>query len=195
MKRRLEMSRYMKYALLAVLALFVASCAPKKWEPPREKPGAEVGRELEERFKSETAVNRVPIGDTGAAFYYDKRMWNVRREDEGRIDFSTRRFTNASILYDNRSMPMTRIYASLVDAYDLKNASLLESEFVRVNGDEVIFNKIQGKYGRKSVVMLSYGYSEQGRTVIAHAYIYKGMLRPETEREIIEFLNGLVARD
>lgn len=189
------MSKHMKYALLGVLALFIASCAPRKWEPPREKPGAEVGRGLEERFKSKTAVNRVPIGDTGAAFYYDKRMWNVRREGDGRIDFTTRRFTNASILYDNRSMPMPRIHESLVDAYDLKNVSLLESEFVRVNGDEVIFNKIGGKYGRKAIVMLSYGFSEQSRTVIVHAYTYKGMLRPETEREIIEFLNGLVARD
>lgn len=54
----------------------------------------------------------------------------------------------------------------------------------------VIFNKIEGKYGRKEVVMLNYGFSGAGHTVIVHGSTYKSMLREETAGEIVEFLNG-----
>jgi hypothetical protein len=189
------MRNYAKFMILAMLILLTASCAPKKWAPPGEKPGVEVGRHLEERWKSESATEKIAVGRTGATFYFDKRLWTTKRKAMDHIDFETRRFTNAHIFLEDGTMPMTQIYKILVRRYDLKDARLLESEFVRVNGDAVIFNKIEGRYGRKPVVMLSYGYSGDGHTVVAYAYVYKGMLRPQTEAEMVEFLNGFVARD
>lgn len=182
----------MKYALYAILVMFLASCAPK----PAVSPGKSVppGKAyMEERFKSKDAVDRVSIGGTGTTFYYDKRLWSVKSDEGSRIEFNARRFANAQIFSYDEAVPMTDIYRKLVEGYELKDAQLLESEFIRVNGEAVVFNKIEGKHGRKQIVILSYGYSDKGRTVITHGYIYKSMLRAETEAEIVDFLNGFVA--
>jgi hypothetical protein len=179
----------MKYVLFAILAAFLASCAPKAVAPP-EKSVPPAKAFMEERFKSADAVEKVGIGATGTSFYYDRRLWSVKGGDGSRIDFNARRFTNAHILFYEEAIPMTEIHKKLVESYGLKDARLLESEFIRVNGEVVIFNKIEGKYGRKDVVMLSYGFSDAGHTVIAHGYTYKSMLREETEEEIVDFLNG-----
>lgn len=176
----------MKYALYAILLMLLASCAPK----PAPAPGKAY---MEERTKSEDAVDKVTIGGTGAAFYYDRRQWIVKSDEDSRIEFNARRFTNAQIFSYDEAVPMTDIYRKLVEGYGLKDAVLLESEFIRVNGEVVVFNKIEGKHGRKQIVILSYGYSDKGRTVITHGYIYKSMLRDETEAEIVDFLNGFVA--
>jgi hypothetical protein len=181
----------MKYALYAFLFLFLASCAPK----PAVAPGKSAPPSkayMEERFKSKDAVDKVAIGGTGTALYYDRRRWSVKTDVGSRIEFNARRFTNARIFAYDETIPMTEIYRKLVEEYGLKDARLVESEFVRVNGQAVVFNKIEGKHGRKPLVILSYGYSDEGRTVIPHAHIYKGMLRDETEREIVDFLNGFV---
>ena len=176
----------MKYALYAILLMLLASCAPK----PATSPGKAY---MEERVKSKDAVDRLPIGGTGAVFYYDRRQWTVKSDEGSRIEFNARRFTNAHIFAYDEAIPMTDIFRKLVEEYGLKDARLLESEFIRVNGEAVVFNKIEGKQGRKPIVILSYGYSGEGHTVIPHAYIFKGMLRDETEREIIDFLNGFVS--
>ena len=176
----------MKYALYTILLMFLASCAPK----PATAPGKAY---MEERSKSEDAVDRVAIGGTGTTFYYDKRLWSVKSDEGSRIEFNARRFANAQIFSYDEAVPMTDIYRKLVEGYGLKETQLLESEFIRVNGEVVVFNKIEGKHGRKQIVILSYGYSDKGRTVIPHGYIYKSMLRDETEAEIVDFLNGFVA--
>jgi len=176
-----------KYVLLAILVLFTASCAA-----PRGDVGGREYRYLESRKKSETAEERVAIGKTGAAFYYDRRQWSVESADRSKIDFTARRFTNAHIFSYDERIPMTDIYRKLVEHYKLRNPQLLESEFVKVNGAEVIFNKLEGTMNRRQVVFMSYGYSGGKHTVIVHGYIYKSMLRAETESEIVEFLNGFV---
>ena len=181
----------MKYLIAAILIMLAASCAPKDrgvW--PEDEGLASKYRHLEERRKPDNAVDRIAIGKTGAAFYYDRRLWNVKSEDGSSIDFNTRRFTTAGILHYDEPMALTQIYTRLVESYGLKDARLTESELVKVNGQVVIFNRIEGKHGRKHVVILSYGYSNKRHTVITHANIYKGMLRPETESEIVDFLNG-----
>jgi hypothetical protein len=75
----------------------------------------------------------------------------------------------------------------------MKDAKLIESEFINVNNAVVIFNKIEGMINRREVSILSYGFSENRSTIITHCFIYKSMLRSETEHEIIEFLNGFAA--
>jgi hypothetical protein len=181
----------MKYALYATLFLFLASCAPKPAVPPG-KSGPASKAYMEERVRSKDAVDKVDIGGTGTALYYDRRQWTVKSDGGSRIEFNPRRFTNARIFAYDEAIPMTHIYRKLVDEYGLQDARLVESEFVRVNGQAVVFNKIEGKQGRKQIVILSYGFSDEGRTIIAHAHIFKGMLRDETEREIVDFLNGFV---
>lgn len=181
----------MKYLLSAILVMLLASCAPKGAVPPEETvpPGKEY---MEERFKSEDAVERIAIGSTGTAFFFDRRMWTVKSDDGSRIEFNTRRFTNAHIFTYDEAVPMTEIHRKLTESYGLKDARLVESEFIRVNGEVVILNTIEGRYGRKPVAIVSYGFSDARRTIVPHCIIYKSMLRPETMDEITDFLNGFV---
>jgi len=58
----------------------------------------------------------------------------------------------------------------------------------------IIYNKIEGVINKREVSILSYGFSEDTQTIIAHCFIYKSMLRSETEQEIIDFLNGFSAK-
>lgn len=181
----------MKYLLYATLIMLLASCAPKGAVPPGKSvpPGKAY---MEERFKSEDAVERIAIGRTGSSFFFDRRMWTVKSDDGSRIEFNTRRFTNAHIFIYDEPVPMTDIHRKLVESYGLKDSRLVESEFIRVNGEVVILNTIEGRYGRKPVVIVSYGFSDDKRTIVPHCVIYKSMLRPETGDEITDFLNGFV---
>lgn len=184
----------MKYVLYAMLIMLLASCAPKGAVPPPDKTVPPGKAYMEERFKSEDAVDSIAIGSTGTTFFFDRRMWTVKSDDGSRIEFNTRRFTNAHIFTYDEAVPMTDIHRKLVESYGLKEARLVESEFIRVNGEVVILNTIEGRYGRKPVVIVSYGYSDDRRTVVPHCVIYKSMLRPETKDEIADFLNGFVIR-
>ena len=183
----------MKYVLYAILVMLLASCAPKGAVPPGKTvpPGKAY---MEERFKSEDAVDRIAIGRTGSSFYFDRRMWTVKSKDGAHIEFNTRRFTNAHIFTYDEAVPMTDIHRKLAESYELKDARLVESEFIKVNGEIVILNTIEGRYGRKSVAIVSYGFSDAKRTIVPHCIIYKSMLRPETMQEITDFLNGFVVR-
>ncbi len=184
----------MKYCIIAFLIVFTASCAPgvREMPAPTTPPAEETG--LEKRFKSENAVEKVRIGQTGAYFFYDGKMWSLKKESNSAITFNIRRFTNAGIFIYNEFMPMEDIYKKLALHYDMKNPKIMESKLVSVNNAVVIFNEIEGVINRRDVSILSYGVSESGHAIIAHCFIYKSMLRSETRQEIIDFLNGLAAK-
>lgn len=182
-----------KYLIATLLVVALASCAPASKDVHKKKEIASEYGHLESREKSINAAHKVNIGKSGASFYYDNRLWSVKNESISKIDFSARRFTNAHIFLYAENKQMTEIYKKLVEHYKMKDAKLIESEFVNVNNSVVIFNKIEGMVNRREVSILSYGFSENMSTIIAHCFIYKSMLRSETEHEIIDFLNGFAA--
>lgn len=182
-----------KYFILALLIIFSASCAPANKQVQKKKDVASEYKHLEAREKSKNAVDQIYIGQSGASFYYDSKFWSVKNKSATKIDFSTRRFTNARIFLYDEKIPMTEVHKKLAEHYNMKNAQLVESEFLNVNNSVVIYNKIEGVINRREVSILSYGFSEGMHTIITHCYIYKSMLRTETEQEIIEFLNGFTA--
>lgn len=182
----------MKYLILGLLIAFTASCAPSFKERPDKVP-AEY-KHLTKRFKSENAVNKVDIAQTNAAFFYDSRLWAVKNASDAAIVFEARRFSNAEILILDEPVPMAEMYKTMAQRHNMKDVKLLESELVYVNNGVVIFNALEGVVNRREVSILGYGFSDAGRTVIAHCHIYKGMLRDETWQEIIEFLNGLAPK-
>lgn len=184
----------MKHLIIAMLIAFAASCAPSVKEKPIEAKIPDEYRHLEKRFKSETADEKVRIGQAGALFFYDKKLWSVKNEASDAIYFEARRFTNASIFVLSESIPMTDIYKTLAQRYNMKEPTLKESELINANGAVVIFNAMEGVVNRREVSILSYGFSDDSGTIIAHCVIYKGMLRSETRQEIIEFLNGLTQK-
>jgi hypothetical protein len=184
----------MKYLLIAMLIVFSASCAPSVKEKPVIAKVPDEYSHLEKRFKSENADQKVRIGQMGAVFFYDKKLWSVKREASTSIDFEARRFTNASIFALNESIPMTDIYKRIAQHYNMKDPVLIDSELIFANNAVVIFNAIEGVVNRRDVSILSYGFSDDSGTIIAHCVIYKGMLRSETRQEIIEFLNGLTPK-
>lgn len=177
----------MKYAVAALLLLFVASCAPPR--VPEEPP-----RYLEKRARSERATERIAIAQTGSLFYYDGQSWSMKADDGSGIAFS-RRFTSAHIFHYDHPMALTDIYKELIRRYGLWNEQLLESELLEVNGSVVIFNKISGLRNKRRVVLLAYGYSDDKNTIIVHGLSYADMLRAETESELVDFLNGFVAKN
>lgn len=184
----------MKYLVIALLIACAASCAPSVRDTPaREKAPAEY-MYLEKRVRSENAVDRIGIANTGAAFFYDGRLWTVKNASSSAVAFEARRFSNAEILILDEAVPMTDMYRKMAERHDMKDVRLLESEFVSVNGAVVIFNALEGVVNRREVSILGYGFSEAGRTVIAHCFIFKVMLRDETRQEIVEFLNGLAPK-
>jgi hypothetical protein len=182
-----------KYVILALLIIFSASCAPATKSGDKKKDVAAGYEHLEAREKSKNAVDQIYIGQSGASFYYDSKLWSVKNKSVSTIDFSARRFTNAHIFMYDEKMPMTEIHKKLVEHYQMKNAQLVESEFINVNNSVLIYNKIEGMINKREVSILSYGFSEGALTIITHCFIYKSMLRDETEQEIIEFLNGFSA--
>lgn len=184
----------MKYLVIAVLMACAASCAPSVRDMPATEKGPAQYMHLEKRFKPENAVDRISVAQTGATFFYDSRLWAVKSASDAGIAFEARRFSNAEILILDEAVPMTDMYTKMAERHDMKDVRLLESEFVSVNGAVVIFNALEGVVNRREVSILGYGFSEAGRTVIAHCYIYKGMLREETRQEIVEFLNGLAPK-
>ena len=179
----------MKYLIFTLLIALTASCATRGAKAPDSI--SNKYKHLEKRVKSENAVDRVKIGKTGAAFYFDGRLWSVKSESGTAIEFAARRFTNARIYVYDESIPLTQIYAKLAQDHDMKNARLVESEYMSVNGSPMLFSTVQGIVGRKSVSILSYAFSRNERTIVAHCFIFTGMLRSENRQEIIEFLNGL----
>jgi len=184
----------MKYLIIAILIACAASCAPSLREmPAKDKVPAEY-MHLEKRFKSKSAVEKIDIAQTGAAFFYDGKLWTVKRASDTSLAFEARRFSNAEILILDEPVPMTDMYKKMAQHHNMKDVKLLESEFVNVNNAVVIFNAMEGVVNRREVSILGYGFSDAGRTVIAHCFIYKGMLRDETRQEIIEFLNGLAPK-
>lgn len=178
--------------LFAILIAFTASCAAtdKAARTPEKEPVASTYKYIEKREKSKNAVDRISIGNTGGLFYFDKNIWTVKEDQGSQIDFVTRRFTNTRIFHYAESIPMTDIYKKLIESYALKSPKLVESEFIEVNGEAVIFNKIEGIHNKREISILSYGFSGKSSTIIVHGFTYKSMLRDETEQEIIEFLNG-----
>ena len=182
-----------QYVILALLLIFSASCAPATKTVDTKKDVAAGYEHLEAREKSKNAVDQIYIGKSGASFYYDSKLWSVRNKSASKIDFSARRFTNAHIFLYDENLPMTEIHKKLVEHYQMKNAQLVESEFINVNNSVLIYNKIEGMINKRDVSILSYGFSEGMHTIITHCFIYKSMLRNETEQEIIEFLNGFAA--
>ncbi|NCC06046.1 MAG: hypothetical protein EOM37_18860 [Proteobacteria bacterium] len=182
-----------KYLIATLLVVALASCAPTNKDVHKKKEIASEYGHLESREKSINAAHKVNIGKSGASFYYDNRLWSVKNESISKIDFSARRFTNAHIFLYDENIQMTEIYKKLVEHYKMRDAKLIESEFVNVNNSVVIFNKIEGMVNRREVSILSYGFSENMSTIIMHCFIYKSMLRSETEHEIIDFLNGFAA--
>jgi len=184
----------MKYLMIALLIAFTGSCAPSVREMPAKGKVPAEYMHLEQRFKSENAVEKLIVGQTGSVFFYDKKLWSVKSASDTAIVFETRRFTNASIFVYNETLPLTDIYKRIAQHYDMKDVKLMESELINVNNAVVIYNAMEGVINRREVSILSYGISDDSRTIIAHCYIYKGMLRTETRQEIIEFLNGFVAK-
>ena len=182
----------MKYLIFAMLVVLTASCAGRQDTAP-DKISDEY-RHLEKRVKSESAVDRVTIGKTGAVFYYDGRLWSVKSGSGTAIEFAARRFTNARIHVYDEPIALTEIYVRLAQDHDLKNAKLVESEYVSVNGTPMLFSTVQGVMGRRETSVLSYAFSKNGRTIVAHCFIFTSMLRNENRQEIIEFLNGLAAK-
>jgi len=189
-KRRFIMR---KYYILALLIICSASCAPATRTVDKKKDVAAGYEHLEAREKSKNAVDQIYIGNSGASFYYESKLWSVNNKSASTIDFSARRFTNAHIFLYDEKIPMTEIHKKLVEHYQMKNAQLVESEFINVNNSVLIYNKIEGMINKRKVSILSYGFSEGMHTIITHCFIYKSMLRNETEQEIIEFLNGFAA--
>jgi hypothetical protein len=179
----------MKYLIMVMLIALTASCAGRQPQEP-DKISDEY-KHLEKRVKSESAVNYVRIGQTGAIFYFDGRLWSVKSESDTTIEFAARRFTNARIFIYDQSIPLTQIYAKLAQDYDMKNAKLVESEYLTVNDSPMLYSAVQGTVGKRDVSILSYAFSKNERTVVAHCFIFTGMLRSENRQEIIEFLNGL----
>jgi len=182
----------MKYLIMAMLVALTASCAAKETKAP-DKISDEY-KHLKKMVKSENAVDLVRIGQTGAVFYFDGRLWSVKSESDTAIEFAARRFTNARIFIYDQSVPLTQIYAKLAQNYDMKNAKLVESEYLTVNGSPMLYNAVQGIVGKRDVSILSYAFSKNERTVVAHCFIFTGMLRSENRHEIIEFLNGLAVK-
>lgn len=180
-----------QYILVAILIAFTASCAAtdKAARAPK-KDVASTYTSIEKREKSTNAVDRIAIGKTDGLFYYDKNIWTVKESHDSQIDFVTRRFTNTRIFHYGEAVPMTDICKKLIESYALKNPKLVESEFIEVNGEVIIFNKIEGLHNKREISILSYGFSERNTTIIVHGFTYKSMLREETEQEIIDFLNG-----
>jgi hypothetical protein len=180
------------YILVAILIAFTASCAAtdKSARTTKKEPVASTYKYIEKREKSKNAVDRIAIGKTGGLFYYDGNIWAVKEDQGSQIDFVTRRFTNARIFHYPEAVPMTDIYKKLIESYALKNPKLVESEFIEVNGEAVIFNKLEGIHNKREISILSYGFSGKSSTIIVHGFTYKSMLREETEQEIIDFLNG-----
>ncbi|PKN41175.1 MAG: hypothetical protein CVU60_12065 [Deltaproteobacteria bacterium HGW-Deltaproteobacteria-18] len=184
-----------KFAIITLLIIALASCAPTSREAHKKKDVASGYGHLETRKKPASAVDKISIGKSGAEFYYNNKLWQIKNESISKIDFSARRFTNAHIFVYNENINMTEIHKKLYEHYNIKNAQLVESEFINLNNSVVIYNKIEGMLNRREVSILSYGFSEDAHTIITHCYIYKSMLRSETEQEIIEFLNGFTATD
>lgn len=182
----------MKYLIFALLVALTASCATRGAKAPDTI--SDEYKHLEKRVKSENAVDRVRIGNTDAVFYFDGRLWSVKSESGTVIEFAARRFTNARIYVYDDPIPLTEIYVKLAQDHDMKNAKLVESEYVSVNGSPMLFSTVQGVMGRKNVSILSYAFSKNERTIVAHCFIFTGMLRDENRQEIIEFLNGLAAK-
>lgn len=181
----------MQYVIIAILLAFSASCAPKDTHVSEKVPGRY--EHLEKRFKADGAVEKIRIGQTGAVFHYDPKSWSVKSESDTVVDFAARRFTNAAIFIHDAAMPMTDIPKMLARHYAMKEPRLMESEFVNVNNAVVMHTVMEGIMNRRKVSIISYGFSENSHTVIAHCRIYTSMLRNETRQEIVEFLNGLVA--
>jgi hypothetical protein len=181
----------MKYVIIAILLAFSASCAPKDTHVSDKVPDGY--EHLEKRVKADEAAKMIRIGQTGAVFYYDTKSWSVKSESDAVIDFSARRFTNAAIFIYDAAMPMNDIPKKLAQHYAMKEPRLMESEFVNVNNAVVMHTVMEGIINRREVSIISYGFSENSHTVIAHCFIYTSMLRNETRQEIMEFLNGLVA--
>lgn len=182
-----------KFVIITLLIVALASCAPANRGAHKEKGVASGYGHLETRKKPISAADKISIGKSAALFYYDNKLWQVKNKSISRIDFSARRFTNAHIFIYDENIEMTKIHKKLIEHYNMKNAQLVESEFVKLNSSVVIFNKIEGVINKREVSILSYGFSEGTHTIITHCYIYKSMLRSETEQEIIEFLNGFSA--
>jgi hypothetical protein len=182
------------YFIIAILLIFSASCAPKGKVIPKTEEISSEYRHLESRKKSENAVDKVSIGNSGASFYFDDKLWSLKSESASAIEFSARRFTNAHIFMYNEKISTTEIHKKLIDHYRMKNSQLVESKFLNVNNSVVIYNKINGVINKREVSILSYGFSDDAHTIITHCFIYKSMLRSETEQEIIEFLNGFSAK-
>jgi hypothetical protein len=184
-----------KYVILALLIIFSVSCAPATRSVDKKKDVAASYEHLEAREKSKNAIDQIYIGQSGSSFYYDSKLWSVKNKSVSKIDFSARRFTNAHIFIYNEKIQMTEIHKKLIENYHIKNAQLVESEFINVNNSILIYNKIEGIINKREVSILSYGFSEDTHTIITHCFIYKSMLRNETEQEIIEFLNGFAAAE
>jgi len=182
-----------KFVIITLLIVVLASCAPANRGAHKEKGVASGYGHLETRKKPISAVDIISIGKTGALFYYDNKLWQIKNESISRIDFSARRFTNAHIFLYDENIEMSEIHKKLIEHYKLINAQLVKSEFINLNDSVVIYNKIEGVINKREVSILSYGFSEGMHTIITHCYIYKSMLRSETEQEIIEFLNGFTA--
>lgn len=182
-----------KYYILSLLIIFSVSCAPATRTMDKKKDVPAGYEHLEAREKSKNAVDQIYIGKSGASFYYDSKLWSVKNKSASKIDFSARRFTNAHIFLYEEMIPTTELHKKLVEHYQMKNAQLVESEFINVNNSILIYNKIEGIINKREVSILSYGFSEGMHTIITHCFIYKSMLRSETEQEIIEFLNGFAA--
>lgn len=187
-----------KYLVFAILLVFTASCASTDRDAQlrKKKESSEsLYKHMETRQKSKTATYKVSIGKTGSSFYYDNKLWSPKKDDDPWIESFTRRFTTAHISYYNEFVPMTEIYRKLINEYKLKNAKLIESEFIEVNKSVIMYNKIEGTLNKKEIVMLSYGFSEDNHTIVTHGFTFKTMLRDETEMEMVEFLNGFVGND
>ena len=182
-----------KFVIVTLLVIALASCAPTNRAVHKQRDAASKYGHLETRKKTSSAVDKVYIGKSGALFYYNGKLWPIKDESISRIDFSARRFTNAHIFLYDENIEMSEIHKKLIEHYKLKNAQLVESEFINLNDSVVIYNKIEGVINKREVSILSYGFSEGMHTIITHCYIYKSMLRSETEQEIIEFLNGFTA--
>lgn len=182
-----------KFAIITLLIIALASCAPANRGAHKNKGVASGYGHLETRKKPVSAVDKISIGKSGALFYYNNKLWQIKNKSTSRIDFSARRFTNAHIFLYDQIIELPEIHKKLIEHYKLKNAQLVESEFIKLNGSLVIYNKIEGIINKREVSILSYGFSEDMHTIITHCYIYKSMLRNETEQEIIEFLNGFTA--
>ncbi len=187
-----------KYLVFAILLVLTASCAStdKDLRQKKKKEPVESSyKHMEKRQKSKTATHKFSIENTSSSFYYDNKSWTPKKDNDPLSETFTRRFMTAHISHYHEFVPMAEIYRKLISEYKIKNAKLIESEFIEVNKSVVIYNKIEGTLNKKEIVMLSYGFSEDNHTIITHGFTFKTMLRDETEMEIVEFLNGFVGND